>query len=56
MEEDIKTGPTTEPGVGPDQSAMAAEDYFRAGMLFFKKGKIQGGPVRVQARPGPPCP
>ncbi len=41
MEEDIKTGPTTEPGVGPDQSAMAAEDYFRAGMLFLKREKYR---------------
>ena len=41
MEEDIKTGEATASGGDPEQQGMAAEDYFRAGMLFLKREKYR---------------
>ncbi len=41
MKEDTKTGRTPVTGDGPEQSTMAADDYFRAGMLFLKREKYR---------------
>jgi len=41
MEEDTKTGQSPVPGAGNEQPGMAAEDYFRAGMLFLKREKYR---------------
>lgn len=41
MEEDTKAGQAPVPGGGPEQPSMAAEDYFRAGMLFLKREKYR---------------
>jgi tetratricopeptide (TPR) repeat protein len=41
MKEDTKTGQAPISGGGLEQPSMAADDYFRAGMLFLKREKYR---------------